>query len=792
MPVLHGLITLLAAALALVFGLGAGAVLWASAAADLAGDRVLPHHAQIYRVSAQMRPGIAGASTSGGVTFRLLNPDLAETARQSGLGVLDATWIASAPRASQIADAAERVTLDTLAVEARFPQFFEVRQAGRRLTILPDDQGVWLTRSGARRLAAAGGAPAREVDMGALRLPVAGVLDDPAPGDHIQYEAMVLADHVFAGGRPARDDTAAVYVRARGALDDAERELAPALSGSLAVRMGAAAPFFVPRLEPAAGARIRSASTRFGDLQMIQTGQALEFYAAAVGAVAAMGGAALALALLVTGWVARHRQALGVRVMLGAAPGAIALRLALAAALGLTIAGTLVLAGAGQAAGGVMEALGKSGADALQGEMLAGAALAGALVLAAIMAALTPLWLTPPARLAFTPPGQSLRASLTLAAGLAVLAGGAASLAYAAMLFAGEMRAGTTLGPDDDRVWVTPLLSEDAARRTRAHVMERPEVEEAIIINWTLFDTFALNWPMRLGDRDLVQLSVLTGDDAWPRFHGAALLAGEWPQQGYADYCQAVIDEAAARRLYDGPLSDVPGRHLYYGFDGGAACLVRAIVAQSRRTKLSISDDPQVHLTGSARTTVQDRTGAPLGRVLVRLRPGVNPVRARALMEEAMAFAGPVVRDPPRTMAQTGARAYERERRMAGLLAAAAGGLAAVFLVVAAALALQTLATQRQGLAVRLALGARPAGLAVKALFPVLLAGAAGLAAAAGVSAVSGPAWRSVGALAGAGPTAEAAAIASAGLILLAPVLLVFALGAVMIARMSPAALLRG
>lgn len=791
MPALHGLITFFAAALALVFGLGAGAVLWASAAADLAGDRVLPHHAQIYRVSAQMRPDIAAASTGGGVTFRLLNPDLAETARQSGLGVLDATWVASAPSASQIGESAERVTLDTLAVEARFPQFFVVRQAGRRLTVLPDDQGVWLTRSGARRLAAAGGEPAREVDIGALRLPVAGVLDDPAPGDHIQYEALVLADHVFAAGRPARDDTAAVYVRARGALDDAERELAPALSGSLAVRMGAAAPFFIPRLESAAGARIRSASTRFGDLQMIQTGQALEFYAAAVGAVAAMGGAALALALLVTGLVARRRQALGVRVMLGAAPGAIALRLALAAALGLTVAGALVLAGAGQAAGGVMEALGKSGADALQGEMLAGAALAGALVLIAILAALAPLWLTPPARLAFAPPGQNVRASLTLAAGLAVLAGGAASLAYAAMLFEGEMRAGARLGPDDDRVWVTPFLPEEAARRLRAHVMERAEVEDVIIINWSHYNTFALNWVMRLEGRDRVQLSVLTGDDAWPRFHGAALLAGEWPQAGQTDHCQAVVDAASARRLYDGPLADLPGRHLYQG-DDSQTCLIRAVTAPVRRAKLSLSDDPQVHLTGSVFPTTQNRQGAPLGRVLVRLRPGINPVRARALMEEAMAFAGPVVRDPPRTMAETGARAYERERRMAGLLAAAAGGLAAVFLVVAAALALQTLATQRQGLAVRLALGARPAGLAVKALFPVLLAGAAGLAAAAGVSAVSGPAWRSVGALAGAGPTAEAAAIASAGLILLAPVLLVFALGAVMIARMSPAALLRG
>ncbi|MBI1264854.1 MAG: hypothetical protein GC187_08985 [Alphaproteobacteria bacterium] len=791
MPALHGLITLLAAALALVFGLGAGAVLWASAAADLAGDRALPHHAQIYRVLAQMRPDIAAAST-GGVTFRLLNPDLAETARQSGLAVLDATWIAAAPGASQIGDAAERVVLETLAVEARFPGFFEVRQAGRRLTGLPDDQGVWLTRSGALRLAVAGGVPPREVDIGPRRLPVLGVIEDPAPGDHIQYEALVLADHVFAMGRPARDDTAAVYVRARGALDDTERELAPSLSGSLAGRLGAAAPFFIPRLEPAAGARIRSASARFGDLQMIQTGQALEFYAAAVGAVAAMGGAALALGLLVTGWVARRRQALGVRVMLGAAPGEIALRLALAAAAVLAVAGGLVLAGAGQAAGPVMEALGKSGADALGADVLAGAALAGVLVLAAVLAALAPLWLTPPARLAFTPPGQSLRASLTLAAGLAVLAGGAASLAYAAMLFEGEMRAGARLAPDDDRVWVTPFLPEEAARRLRAHVMDRPEVEEAIIVNWSFFDTFALNWPMRLGDRDLVQLSVLTGDDVWPRFQGAALLAGEWPQQGHAPYCQAVIDEAAARRLYDGPLTDLPGRHLHYGFDDGAACLVRAVAAQSRRTKLSISEDPQVHLTGSARSTVQDRTGAPLGRVLVRLRPGVSPARARALMAEAMAFAGPAVREPPRTQAEIGARAYERERRMASLLAAAAGGLAAVFLVVAAALALQTLATRRQGLAVRLALGARPAGLAVKALFPVLLAGAAGLAAAAGVSAVSGPAWRSVGALAGAGPMAEAAAIAAAGLILLAPVLLVFALGAVMIARMSPAALLRG
>ena len=199
-----------------------------------------------------------------------------------------------------------------------------------------------------------------------------------------------------------------------------------------------------------------------------------------------------------------------------------------------------------------------------------------------------------------------------------------------------------------------------------------------------------------------------------------------------------------------------------------------------------------MHLTGSARSTVQDRTGAPLGSVLVRLRPGVNPVRARALMEEAMAFAGPAVRDPPRTLAETGARAYERERRMAGLLAGAAGGLAAVFLVVAAALALQTLAARRQALAVRLALGARPVRLAFSALFPVMLAGGAGLAAAAAVSAASGPAWRSVGALAGAGPMAEAAAIGAAGLILLIPVILVFAMGAVMIARMSPAALLRG
>ncbi|WBQ11772.1 hypothetical protein L2D00_07875 [Hyphomonadaceae bacterium BL14] len=407
------------------------------------------------------------------------------------------------------------------------------------------------------------------------------------------------------------------------------------------------------------------------------------------------------------------------------------------------------------------------------------------------MAALTPLWLTPPARLAFSPPGQSLRASLTLAAGLAVLAGGAASLAYAAMLFAGEMRAGSRLGPDDDRVWVTPFLPEEAARRLRAHVMNRPEVEEAIIINWSFFDTFALNWPMRLGDRDLVQLSVLTGDDVWPRFHAAPLLAGEWPQPGQVDYCQAVVDAASARRIYDGPLAELPGRHLYQG-DDSQTCLIRAVTAPVRRAKLSLSDDPQVHLTGSVFPTTQNRQGAPLGRTLVRMRQGVSPERARTLMEEAMAFAGPAVRDPPRTLAETGARAYERERRMAGLLAAAAGGLAAVFLVVAAALALQTLAARRQALAVRLALGARPAGLAVKALFPVLLAGAAGLAAAAGVSAVSGPAWRSVGALAGAGPMAEAAAIAAAALILTAPVLLVFVMGAVMIARMSPAALLRG
>ncbi|MFW5661798.1 MAG: hypothetical protein ACOC05_10485, partial [Oceanicaulis sp.] len=268
---------LAAAAFSALVGLVAGAILLTSAWLDFAGDRSAGTR-DVYRVHAALADAFRAAATRD-FSIGAFDAELAGAIASADASIAAATIVTRAGAVMLTDETIQSPELAAIAGDARFFDFFT---SGGPAAV-PDAPGVWLTRSGAARLSAAGGGLGPRVRSGEALLDVLGVIDDPRPGSHLVYEAVLTGAGVQAG----RDG--ALYVRTRDRAA-AARALGPVLARA----EGFPAGVLDARLTRFADIRL-SPRPDLGTPSFIVAGQRLEFVVALITGGAAAAGAALSV-----------------------------------------------------------------------------------------------------------------------------------------------------------------------------------------------------------------------------------------------------------------------------------------------------------------------------------------------------------------------------------------------------------------------------------------------------------------------------------------------------------------
>lgn len=628
----------IASIITLLGGLSVSAVLLSSAWTDLTGDRGYPAALRTYRLTAGFAPEFANSTTLPDFSFYQFSAQASERIRADISGVEDAILVTESASVQPVGDSDHSVRLKTIASSTRFFEFFG-------LGLRNNEGGVWLTQSGMDRLRHQTGVMPTEVVVAGQYYPVLGVRADPPAGSHMQYEALLLG----TAFRPGRDGV--VYIRT-SSPNEVERQLARLVADDLGFP-----PFLAARLEPLTSLRI-SAKPRHGDANFSVSGQGLELAVALFCGLSALLGTALAIGLLTSGSIAKNRQKLGIRVMLGAAPKRLALRilllLSLAAAL-LALGAFILSVVFGEP---VLDALNKPDPTELLQPIAA--AFGSGLVLILFFAGLSlmPLATEAPARLALSGQARRRHATFVLVIGLAVLSTGSASLGFVAAQFSLEARRGAMLDLDDSRTWRMSTYDRASIGRLVSTAERSPLVDGYTVLNWYPFLESSLNMPVSLEGGSLVQASVLTGEMSWPQFVGAAVVAGAVPERlwGAPRHCEAVLETTAADQISTLGYRALIGRNLVLT-DSEETCRIVAVTQPVRRGKLADHGDPVVHLVGADHATTFSPQGDPYLSFLVRLKPGAMP---SDVFDEPTLFG---LDSQILSVAELGRRAYERERR---------------------------------------------------------------------------------------------------------------------------------
>ncbi|MCZ8193534.1 hypothetical protein [Brevundimonas sp.] len=735
----------------LTIGLVVVSLCMASMYADVAGEHRQTKASTTYRVTALppdlLRPLLPEAAESP-----VLPQELGDTLEASGSLIRASVRVAPArervgPRLGREA-AASDVRLLTVAVDESFPRLFALRSNGQPLTQLDFNGGVWLTRRGLERL----GAVTSEVGfvtMGQEVLPVRGVLDDPFPTAHLQYEALVGFDHAFSYANTVLGTTftypAHVYVQSEAPQDAVNDEIANALFAVTGLKTET-------RLTPISEIRNASARQLPFEAEFVQSGRALEAYAAGITAIIGLCAILLSTALLGQAMHEARRHALGVLACLGRRPsrvyaqanGAFLLMLLSAAALAGLAIWTI--------GPDVFRALGKPrGLEGLEGIVVATLGAVVALLQLAAAAGLLPLLTSRPLTLLGRRPGVRRRALVLSAAGTGLLSAAAAAVFFVAAMFHAEVSVGGALNAASARTWVamTPeAAGASAVARASpvvAQLRSHPDVQAAGTLHWRPYAGRDLNMSVRRAGGDsgrFVQTTVLTGESFFPALSGAQPVAGELDPGPVADgVCLALIDTQAVTSLgFDHPASALAQRLQIGDFE--RECQIVGVTEKIRLGKLSTPPSPTIHLIGSEFSTTTSPDGRPTAQVIVVFKPGAPATEQRRVMAQ---LASPGL--TPRTISDLGARAYTRESRMAGLLASSALALGATLVCVCLALAANAIARQRHAIALRQALGSRTLPLVLSFCAPALAGALIGAALAACAVIVLQPTWRSWGGL---------------------------------------------
>lgn len=735
----------------LTIGLVIVSISIASVAADVSGDRHQPNARTTYRISTLtpelLRPLVPEVTESP-----IVPQELRQTLEASASSITAVVRVAPAregigPRvASGIAGGDLR--LSTVAVDKDFPRFFEVRSNGRALDTLDAGGGVWLTRRGLARLRSV----TDEVDvvsMGAVALPVRGVIDDPRPTSHLQYEAITGFEHAQSYANTVLATTftypAYTYVQSRAAPQTLSAEISDALLSATGLETEA-------KVTPMMAIRNDTARRLPFEADFVQSGRALEVYAGGITACIALAAILLATALLGQALYEGRRHSLGVSACLGWRPSriyaganvALFLMLILAA-----IAAGLIITIIGPA---TFRALGKPyGLDGLEGTIATTLVAIVLLLQLATAAGLSPLLISKPMALLGPRPGVRRRALALSALGTGFLSAGAAIVLFVATMFYGEIAAGAELSSASARSWIVPVTASaggtavSRAEPLLARLRTDPAVEAAGILHWRPYGGTSLNMSVKRIGADagrFVQATVLTGENFFTNLTSADLVAGQSGSvQGSGGACRAMLDTQAATALGFATPAMALGQRLKVG-SYQRECQVIGVIAKTRIGKLSEPDSPTIHLVGSDYNTSTTLDGAPTAQAFIVFKAGTSNALQRASLQPLASPGG-----APRTVSDLGERAYTRESRLGGLLAGSAFSLGVVLLCVCLALAANGVQRQRHALAVRQALGSRTFPLVLASCRPALVGAAIGALLAAAAIAALQPSWRAWGGL---------------------------------------------
>jgi len=750
-----------------------GPVLLTSAWVDMVGDRGHPGASHTYRVYADIAPAFAESASLA--DFQLMQVSQSFGALVESGSIQAATTVGQAGALALPADDRDLPDIRILRVEENFPSFFDVRWAGEAVETFDPHPQLWLTQTSSARLAGALGRLPHQMMVNGQVVAVRGVIDDPPPGSHLRYGGLL-------SGRILIDDGMGVlYVKTHD-RQAASNHLGPLISQSIGFPAGA----MRARLLPLSTLRFAPLQQRY-EPPFVHTGRGLELAVALSAGIATVLGGVLALMLLVSSLVERRRQVLGVRVMLGRSPARMAAVVLAWMAVTLVLALPLALWGSWSFGGVVLQALDKTDMAALRGVLIAVSVGVAIMVLVGAAIALSELFFTAPARLALRGAEQVRNTTGSLIMGLGVLSAGACTLVFAASQFAAEVRLGAHLSADADRVWSLRPASAAQLNAIRLDLEQSALVSDVAVLGWRPFAGMRLNAAVALEGGGLVQVSTLTSETGWSQFWGARRLAGPpdlLDQLEGRSYCMAVAEYTTAQALLPQAPLDVVGRMVHAG--GGLwSCRIVAVIEDARRGKRALHGDPVLHMINAPLQLETRTSGTPDRYLLVRFRGGVS---SEAMQDTVSGYA---LRAPPRTLVQLGMAAYERERRIAQIIAGCAFVLASVLLIVTLALTLDTLEAQRKSIAVRRALGAQSSTLARRAVRPSVWAVLGSAIATTFVSLLMAPFWRDWAGLTGQQWDAMLMSMVSALALSAAPLAVVFVVSVFVISGVSPSRLIR-